>query len=220
MPASDYIGLLPNIHKDQPKFRAMVEMVMGGFDQVFDATQSLTQAFSVDHAVGVQLDQVGRWTGVSRLQTIPIPNSFFTFNDAALGWNQASWKGPYEATEGVTTLDDDTYRAVIKAQIGSNYWDGTDESLNVIGQSAFTDLGLTCFVIDNMDMTVTIYILGEPTAVLLEMIKRGIAPPKTAGVRVAGYVLASVSGAPLFALSVPTTLVTAGLDFGAFGAIA
>lgn len=220
MPARDYVSLLPNIHRDQPKFRAMVELVTGAFGQVFDATQNLTQDFSVDAAVGVQLDQVGKWVGVSRLQTIPIPNSFFTFNDAALGWNHASWKGPYEATEGVSTLDDDTYRAVIKAQIGSNYWDGSDEELNVIGQSAFTDLGITCFVIDNLDMTVTVYILGEPTVVLLEMIKRGLAPPKTAGVRVASYILASVDGAPIFALSVPTTPVTAGLDFGAFGALA
>lgn len=217
MPARDYTKLLPSYHRDQPRFAAMVGLVTGAFGQVYDATQKLTTDFSVDSAIGVQLDAVGKWVGINRRQRVPIENSFFTWNDAAKGWNAGSWKGPFEATEGVTTLDDDTFRVIIKGRIGANYWNGTGEALDVIGQTAIADLGVQCFVLDNMDMTVTVYILGSPTNVLLEMIKRGFIPPKTAGVRITAYVLASVSGAPIFALSVPTTPVTAGLDFGSFG---
>lgn len=215
--ARDYTPLITSQHADKPRFRAMVSLLTSAAAAIGDAALSLTDAFSVDEAVGVQLDTVGRWVGISRSVTVPIAGAYFTWDDPLLGWNAASWKGPYEATEGITTLDDETYRAVIKAKIGSNYWNGTAAGLNEIGQSVFSTLGVQCFVLDNMDMSTTVYIMGAPSQVLIEMIKRGVAPPKTAGVRITGYILASAPGAPFFALSVPTTSLTAGLDFGSFG---
>lgn len=215
--AADYTKLITSQHADKQQFVATVNLVASAFGQVSDAVLGLIGAFSVDVAVGAQLDTVGLWVGISRNQTVPITGAFFTFDDADLGWDLANWKAPYEATEGVTVLDDDTYRAVIKAKIGSNYWNGSNAGLDAIGENAFAALGVQCFMLDNLDMTVTVYILGAPTQVLIELIKRGVAPPKTAGVRVAGYILASAPGAPLFALSVGTTSVTAGLDFGSFG---
>ena len=215
--ARDYTALVTSEHAKRPKFMAMVALTTGAMAQASDAALALPGAFSVDSAIGAQLDRVGLWVGVSRKQTIPVPNAFFSWNTVGKGWNQANWKGPLEPTEGITTLDDATYRAVIKAKIGSNYWAGTNETLQVIAQSAFSDLGVQCFVVDNLDMSVTVYILGAATAVLIELIKRGVVPPKTAGVRVAGYILASSPGAPFFALSVYTTSAVAGLDFGSFG---
>lgn len=213
----DYIQLITNAHADKPKFVATVELLTRAAGSITDFALSLTGVFSVDTAIGVQLDQVGQWVGISRLQRVPITGAFFTWDDADLGWNRANWKGPFEPTEGITELDDDTYRAVIKAKIGSNYWNGTDLALNDIGQTAFAELGVNCFVLDNLDMSTTVYITGFPTQALIELIKRGIAPPKTAGVKVNGYILASAPGAPFFALSVPTTSEVAGLDFGSFG---
>lgn len=215
--AEDYTKLITSQHADKPKFVATVDLVASAFGQISDAVLGLVDAFAIDTAVGAQLDVVGLWVGISRNQVVPVTGAFFTFDDAGLGWDLANWKAPYEATEGVTVLDDETYRAVIKAKIGSNYWKGTNEGLDAIGETAFSSLGVQCFMLDNLDMTVTVYILGGPTQVLIELIKRGVAPPKTAGVRVAGYILASTAGAPLFALSVGTTSVTAGLDFGSFG---
>lgn len=214
---TDYTPLITNEYSDKPRFVATVALLTSAASAAAEVSASLTTAFSVDDAVGVQLDAVGLWVGVSRRQIVPIADAFFTWDDADLGWNRANWKGPYEATEGITVLDDDTYRAVIKAKIGSNYWDGSDLALNDIGQSAFAELGVHCFVLDNLDMSTTVYILGNPTQALIELIKRGVAPPKTAGVKVNGYILASAPGAPFFALSVPTTSEVAGLDFGSFG---
>lgn len=215
--ATDYVPLITNAHADKPRFVETVRLLTSAAASIGDAALSLTNAFSVDEAVGVQLDTVGLWVGISRRQSTPIPNAFFTWDDAALGWNVGSWKGPFVSTEGITVLDDDTYRAVIKAKIGANYWNGSMKGLLEIGERDLQSVGVQCFVIDNMDMTVTVYILGQPTAVLIEMIKRGVTPPKTAGVRVAGYILASAAGAPFFALSVTTTPAVAGLDFGSFG---
>lgn len=216
MPARNYQDLIPSSNRDKPKFTEMVNLVAGAFGQIYDSSMQMVEAFSIDSAVGVQLDAVGLWVGLSRHQRVPIPNSFFTFNDPLKGWNLGSWKGPYEAVEGITTLDDDTYRATLKARVGANYWDGTYEGLNEIGSSALTDFGIQCFVIDNMDMSINIYIMGTPSIVLFEMIKRNIVP-KAAGVRVSSFTVASPTGDPLFALSVETTEFTAGLDFGSFG---
>lgn len=214
--AKDYSTLITNAFRDQPRFMATVGLVASAFGEIYDQNLAMTGAFSIDEAVGAQLDTVGLWVGISRQQSVPIANAYFSWNVAGLGWNEASWKGPNEPTEGITILDDTTYRAVIKAKIGSNYWNGTNQQLNEISQTAFVDLGVQCFVIDNYDMSVTVYIIGKPTAVLIELIRRGIMPPKPAGVRVAGYILASESGAPFFALSTPTGPLLAGLDFGSF----
>lgn len=214
---TDYTKLITSLHADKPMFVATVALTAGAFAGISEQSAELVPAFDVDTAVGVQLDVVGLWVGILRRQNIPVVGAFFTWNTAGRGWNQANWKGPYEPDEGIVDLDDETYRVVIKAKIGSNYWQGTDLELQSIGQTAMASVGVQCFVLDNMDMTTTVYILGAPTQVLIEMIKRGVTPPKTAGVRVTGYILASSPGAPFFALSVQTTTEVAGLDFGSFG---
>lgn len=215
--ARDYSTLIPSLHRGAADFMATVEAITKPLAQIIDLQNSLVSAFDVDTAIGIQLDIIGLWVGVRRRQSIPIPNAFFTWDDPDLGWNVGSWKGPFIPTEGISVLDDDTYRAVIKAKIGANYWDGSMQGLQQIGSTDLQSVGVQSFVLDNLDMSVTIYILGAPTAVLIEMIKRGLTPPKSAGVRVAGYILASAPGAPFFALSVPTTTEVAGLDFGSFG---
>lgn len=215
--ATDYISLITSEHRDKPRFAAVVGLTAGAFGALAEQALAMVPAFDIDTAVGAQLDVIGLWVGIGRVQTVPITGAFFSWNTSGLGWNQANWKGPYEPDEGITTLDDETYRAVLKAKIGSNYWSGANDDLAVIGQQAMSQLDIQCFVLDNQDMTTTVYILGAPTKVLVEMIKRGVAPPKTAGVRITGYILASSPGAPFFALSVPTTTEVAGLDFGSFG---
>lgn len=215
--ATDFTQVITSQHRDKPKFMAMCELLSTSLGQIVDATNKMVNDFDVDQAIGVQLDAIGKWVGISRNLLVPITDAWFTWNDSNLGWNRSNWKGPFESTQGITTLDDTTYRAVIKAKIGANYWDGSNEGLNIIGQEALTEINVRVFAIDNMDMSMTVYVLGTPTAAILELIRRGIIPPKPGGVRVAGYILGGAPGAPLFALDAPTTSLTAGLDFGAFG---
>lgn len=194
-----------------------VALLTSSVGAVSDSALSLVPAFNVDTAVGVQLDVIGLWVGISRSQSLPITGAWFTWNSSTRGWNVSNWKSPSDPDEGIVTLDDTTYRVVIKAKIGSNYWDGTVKDLTLIGTTAMADAEIVVFVLDNLDMTTTVYILGTPTYALIELIKRGVCPPKTAGVRITGYILASSPGAPFFALSVGTTSLVAGLDFGSFG---
>jgi len=215
----DYTTLITSQHTKQPRFNATVALLTNALNENITLTQSLTsQELDVDTAVGAQLDIIGIWVGISRKQRVPIANVFFSFDTADLGFDEGAWLGPFESTAGLTILDDETYRAVLKARIGANYWNGAVDTVNEIASTSLQQQGILCFVLDNMDMTITIYIIGAPSAALLEMIKRGVIPPKPAGVRVAGYILASLAGAPFFALDVYTTTEVAGLDFGSFGA--
>lgn len=211
--ATDYTKLITSEHRDKPKFLATVQL----FSDVFNAQQSellaVQKAYDVDVAVGAQLDAVGLWVGVSRIQQVPISGVYLTWDDPALGWDFAVWKGPFEPSQGVTSLDDDSYRAVIKGKIASNYFKGTVLSSNELAAFAFSIFGIYCFIIDHQDMSIDIYVAGGASAVLIEMIRRGTILPKTAGVRINAITLAP---GPFFALDVPTTPVLAGLDFGFF----
>lgn len=215
---SQFTSLVTSEHSKALNFIATISALTAPFVDLTTTLLSMkTLCTDVDTAVGSQLDVIGQWVGFSRKLSVPIPDVFFSWDTVGLGWEEGSWRGPYEPSAGIVTLDDETYRAVLKGRIGSNYWDGSAKDLNDISTTAMASLGVISFVIDNFDMSVTIYILGTPGAALVELMKRGVIPPKPAGVRVAGYILASTPGAPFFALDTYTTPTVAGLDFGSFG---
>lgn len=211
---TDYLSLIPSFNREQPKFSAFASLLTGACTDIQNSLLGLTPAFDVDVAVGDQLDIIGLWVGFSRVQFLPLPNTFFSWNTLGLGWNEANWRGPFEPDEGIVSLDDETYRGFLKARISGNYWAGTNEGLVALAGD-LSALGVQCFVIDNFDMTVDIYIVGTPTAAVLELIERDITPPKAAGVRITGYYLGSESGSPYFTLGAPSG-PEAGLDFGSF----
>lgn len=207
--AADYIPLITNAHADKPRFVALVDLLTRGAGEIGDVAASLPSVFDVDSAVGAQLDAVGLWVGISRTQRVPIAGAFFTWDDAALGWNRANWKGPYEPTEGIVVLDDRSYRAVIKAKISSNYWLGNNAGAQDYEVTRID--GVYYFVIDNMDMTVTAHLVGQVSAALKILVTRGDIGFKTAGVRLAGV---TVTFGPLFALDSSGTPYFGGLDVG------
>lgn len=215
--ATDYTKLITSQHSDKPKFVAMVGLITGIVGDVSDSIQGMTNDFDLDQAVGPQLDAVGLWVGTNRQVLIPIANAWFSFDIDGLGWDEANWQGPYDPTEGITSLDDGTFRAVIKAKIAANYWDGTNESLQQIAADTFVAENIKILVTDDLNMTMDdLYLTGAGlTAVLQALFKRGIFPPKPVGVRVNGYFMNSNPSSPFFGLDTDTADV-AGLDVGAW----
>lgn len=182
---TDYTALVAGAHADKVKFLSVVALVAGAVGNTTgDLIRSLITAFDVDVAEGHQLDVIGEWVGVTRKQTVPIANIYFTWNDAALGWNAANWKGQFEVGDELVSLDDLSYRVLLKGVIASNYWDGTNEGANQIGSAVLAPLGLTCVVIDNFDMTMEVQVTGTPSIAVKALIERGFVPPKPAGVSV------------------------------------
>lgn len=76
------------------------------------ATQAaqLNRLFSIDHDVGLQLDTVGEWIGLSRYVKKTITGVYFAFDNDEVGFDRGSWKRRYDADSGFTELDDETYR--------------------------------------------------------------------------------------------------------------
>lgn len=213
---TEYTALITSEHRDKSRFMAVVGALVQPLVDQMNVLQSMPGKFDLDNAVGVQLDDVGLWVGVSRKIRTPLTGIYFSFDIDGLGFDQGTWKGPFDPDTGLTVLDDDTYRLVIRAKIGANRWDGTLESSAAILNSIF-GADTHVFIEDHQDMSMTIGIAGKvPSAVFLALLAGGYIPLKPEGVRVAYTIVTSVDGAPLFGFDMNSDLV-AGFDTGVWG---
>ncbi|AJC16818.1 DUF2612 domain-containing protein [Pandoraea sputorum] len=212
---TDYTGKLTSEHADKPRYAAMVRAVTQCFVDVQDALASLPASFDLDSAIGKQLDGVGLWVGVSRNIRAPLSGVYFSFDTAGLGLDQGVWRGPFDPDTGVTTLDDETYRLLIRARIGANHWDGTLAGSKAILSQIF-NTGTHVFIQDNQDMSITVGISGKvPSALFLALLSGGYIPIKPQSVRISFYIVTSVSDSPIFGFDMSNEYV-AGFDSGAW----
>ncbi|RQR50109.1 DUF2612 domain-containing protein [Burkholderia sp. Bp9125] len=213
---NDYTSLITSEHRDMPRFAATVAAVVQPLVDQMNLLASMPGKFDLDAAVGAQLDDVGRWVGVSRRIRTPLTGIYFSLDIAGLGFDQGIWKGPFDPDTGLTVLDDDTYRLVIRAKIGANHWDGTLEQSAAILNSIF-GADTHVFIEDHQDMSMTIGISGKvPSAVFLALLAGGYIPLKPEGVRVNYTIVTTVDNAPLFGFDMSGPYV-AGFDVGAWG---
>ena len=213
---SQYTDLITSEHNKRPKFMAVVETLAEPMVDLQNVLSAMPGKFDLDNAVGDQLDTIGLWVGISRDVPVPLTSVYFSLDIDGLGFDQGSWKGPFDPDAGLTRLDDDTYRLVIRAKIGANHWDGTLEASKAILDSIFGG-GTFVFIQDNQDMSMTIGIAGViPSAVFLAVLANGLIPLKPEGVRINIVIVTTVDGAPMFGFDMSNNLV-AGFDTGAWG---
>ncbi len=213
---TDYNALITSEHSDKPRFMATIAALVQPLVDQMNVLESMPGKFDLDNAVGVQLDDVGLWVGVSRRIRTPLTGIYFSFDIDGLGFGQGIWKGPFDPGTGLTVLDDDTYRLVIRAKIGANHWDGTLEQSVAILNSIF-DADTHVFIEDHQDMSMTIGISGKvPSAVFLALLAGGYIPLKPEGVRVNYTIVTTVDGAPMFGFDMAGPYVS-GFDVGAWG---
>ncbi len=211
----DYLKLVTAYHRGKPKFVAMIRAIVEPFVAIQNFIAHLPTDFDIDVAIGVQLDVVGEWVGRSRYIETPIPNVYFTLDDALRGFDLGVWFGPNDNATGIVRLDDETYRTLLRAKIAANNWDGTlgtaKKALSIIFPAGDTRL----FVLDNQDMSMTFGVAGRiPSILFLSLLTRGYVPLKPEGVR-AVYAVTSVDDAPLFGFDVQNEFI-AGFDSGAW----
>lgn len=212
-----YIDLITSYHAGKPKFEAMIRALVAPVVAQQAFVEHLPLDFDLDQAIGVQLDQVGEWVGRTRFIKVPVANAWFSFDIAQRGFDQGVWYQPqYDTTAGITRLDDDTYRTLLRAKIAANNWDGTLPSAKAALEILFPDGATSIIVIDNQDMTMTFGVAGViPSALFIALLSQGYLPLKPEGVR-ADYLITTVSG-PLFGFDIQSDLI-AGFDTGAWGA--
>lgn len=212
----DYLDKIIPWHRNKPKFVATVRLAVEPFVAQQDFLNALPSQFDLDTAVGVQLDQVGEWVGRSRYIRTPIANVFFSFDDPPRGFDLGVWKGPYDTDAGITRLDDETYRTLLRAKIAANTWDGTLPGSKKALAIMFPDGDTHVFIIDNQDMSLTYGVSGKiPSILFLALLADGYIPLKPEGVR-ANYRVTPVDGAPLFGFDVENEFIS-GFDTGAWG---
>ncbi len=153
---SDYLSLVTRLHASQPKYNAMLAAVLQPFSDLQAFLNSLPMQFDIDVAIGAQLDTVGAWVGQSRNIPVPLPNIFFAWDSTNLakGWDRGIWKGPYATLNGLSALDDDTSRLLLKTIILANSWDGTIPHAQDILDNFFAAFPLTyVFIADHANVS-------------------------------------------------------------------
>lgn len=217
---SKYTDRITNYHATKPKFFAHIDLSTRSFTDVSTAMLGFIPAFDIDKAVGVQLDQVGEWIGRSRVVSQPISGIYFAFDTDGLGYDQGVWQGPYDPDNGYTSLSDDTYRVILKAKIAINNWDGQNDSLPDILDTALDGSGLRMQIVDNQDMTISVWVFPETdiddvSLELLAAIRQGYLTVKAAGVW-AGDVQTPSEGNQFFGFDLENDYI-AGFDEGTWG---
>lgn len=212
-----YIALLAAEHVDKPKFVATVTGLVQPMVDLINLLQSIPDKFDLDLAVGVQLDIVGLWVGVTRFVSVAIPNVFFSFDTENLGFDQGTWFAPGDSTSGLVTLPDDAYRTLLRARIANNQWDGTIPSAYAIFDALFAGTGQNILIQDLGGMHMLLALTGPiPDALTKAMFVSGLLNVKPAGVRIDKYVTPTVPSTPFFGFDVQNSSI-AGFDTGAWG---
>lgn len=170
-----YLKLITSEHATSVNFLKYVKATLDMNSPIVDVLNEFNTLFNLNVATGVQLDDIGSLVGISR--TLPIDNA------------------------GIDpVLDDITYRKVIRAKIMKNHWDGTMQGMQTILSTLYP--GIPCDIIDNQDMTMTVYI-NDPTISAQDkaLLFNGFILPKPSGVGV-NY---QIVDKPIFSWDLDTT---------------
>ena len=155
---NDYLALVESQHKVRPRFMAVLEKYLQPVVDAHNLSDALPEAFSVENAVGAQLDIIGQIVGVNR-------------------------NYPYISGQTLARMDDDQYRLVIRATIAKNRWDGSFQSFAKTWNEIFAGQAMTAIVKDNMNMSCLVEISGDFDDAMAALITNGYVFPKPMGVQ-------------------------------------
>lgn len=214
--AQHYLDRVTSEHNQRPKFMTTVELSVEPYVEEAFLAAKLPGLFDLDYSVGAQEDCVGEWIGKSRWIELPI--GFFSWDTPNLGWDQANWKGPFDAANYLERLDDYHYRMLLYAAIIANHWDGSVPKAYEAWDTLFTYTGLRVIIQDYGNMTMLYGLLWKekPTTVLLSLFTTGQMDLRPEGIELIAYVFPPTSDAPLFAWDAESDSV-AGWDVGSWG---
>jgi len=202
---SEYRDLLIKQYWEKPKARAEIEMQAGTWWRVFEWLKSFGHKFDLDNATGGRLDIIGRIAGIDRIIPLVVPKIAFGFdeNPNARGFDDkffpvadaAHFQDKFERRYTDLQLDDSNFRFFIRARIAKNVGSPylvDDEGLSI--QQAINTLfeGLA-YVLDNQDMTLTLYVSPQFNLDRLRAIISLELLPKPQGVRY-GFIIQAGPG--------------------------
>lgn len=177
----------------------------------------IRDAFSIETAIGAQLDILGKYIGFSRRVISPVPRDYLKladygspstavtgFTDYGGGINPTSVFLRYSMlTESNVDLEDEEYRLMLKIKITLNNTDNTLASITSLLNSFFGD-DLICY--DSKDMTLS-YLTTPNAQRIATLFALQKALPKPQGVRMTGVYL-SPDPTKIFAAADYTETIT------------
>ena len=195
---SDYIdGNVSNLiiqYGQKSNAVATVTAYSEEFEVIYDNASLLDYAYDVDNAVGKQLDIIGKIVGINRNVPFAVPKNYFGFDGHLNAYPfgskfnvviayplKSKFEFPY--TDGF--LNDSDYRLFIKAKIVRNNATskGIDSS-NLSIQNAVDYLfNSKAYIVDNKDMTMTLYIDSSYDSSKLTYLENLDLLPRPQGVR-------------------------------------
>lgn len=216
---SKYTELITHYHATKPLFVDHIDASTRPMIDISATIAGLVTAFDLDRAVGAQLDILGLWIGRTRYVSEPISGVYFCWDTEGLGYDQGIWQGPYDPDAGFTALSDDTYRIILKAKVAMNTWNGQNDTLPAILDTATAGSGLRMQIVDNQDMTISVWVLPDTdisgvSLELLAAIRQGYLTVKAAGVG-SGEILTPSDGNRFFGFDMDNDDI-AGFDIGAW----
>ena len=183
-PLSYYLNLFSSIYKTAPKLNQWQTIRLQPLADIMACAQTITPAYDIDTAVGIQLDILGQIIGAKR--TVPFQPSMSVS----------------------PILDDSTYRLLLYAKRAINTWNGKILSLYPLWQTLFP--GGSIIFIDNQNMTSTIILAGTFTSIQSDLIQNDLIIPRPEGVKYK-YVVAPTF--PIFGADLNNSFI-AGADIG------
>ena len=183
-----YTELIAGYHFDKPLFSRWVYELTQPLMVAQNRLAQMQNDFDIDKAVGVQLDAIGVRVGISRKIPVVISGVFFSFDIEKVGFDEGIWIGRYDTPEGISSLDDETYRSVLKTKVSLNHWNGTIEGLFGLLDKVSANFSCPIKYKDNQDMSVRILLPEETTPpIVWNVLSRGLIDITTAGVSVNFY---------------------------------
>ena len=155
---NSYKAIITSEHKDKPKFNKTVSAFLQKLQDYWNAGEMLITGFEIDNAQGKQLDWIGARVGANRTVNL---NNVESYN-----------------------LTDVDYKIYIKAQIAKNSWKGGIEDLQSLWQNLF---GSRLIIMDNQDMSIDVYLLGNYSETVINLIKANVIVPKPVSVKMNYY---------------------------------
>lgn len=160
-----YKGLLILQYSTQPNALATMDAIIRSFVQDQIASK-VRDGFDLETALGMQLDILGQYRGISRVVfgIVPtpvwsLPEAGDTFPGTWLGWTELSdpdptwnWLQVNDLNSVAYALSDQQMRRLIRLKAAIDSWDG---GLGTLDALLFAAFGSYVTVIDNMNGSIT-----------------------------------------------------------------
>lgn len=184
-PPFDWRATRISQYANSSRMMSAIESFADAMDQGANLDRFVALMLDVLTAEGYGLDVWGRIVVVSR--TLAVAADFFGFEEGGTSYQPFNTAPFYSGVGGTQNyvLPDDAYRVLILAKALANITYGSIPGINSILQLLFPGRG-PCYVVDNLDMTMTYTFGFTPTPVETAIIMTSNVLPRPTGV-VVGY---------------------------------